>query len=165
MAWGKSLNAGQTCIAPDYLMLHKDIKDSFLSALKTEFNALLGDDPQKSGHFVRIVNDKAFERIESYLKDGYIVFGGHRDRAERYFEPTVLDNVSADAPVMQEEIFGPIFPVQTFSDIDEVTEFVSSREKPFSIFFQFLTLAPNKKTAAESTPTTVKYSNNFVTLQ
>lgn len=135
VAWGKSLNAGQTCIAPDYLMLHKDIKDSFLSALKAEFKALLGDDPQKSGHFVRIVNDKAFERIESYLKDGDIVFGGHRDRAERYFEPTVLDNVSADSPVMQEEIFGPIFPVQTFSDIDEVTEFVSSREKPLALYY------------------------------
>lgn len=135
VAWGKSLNAGQTCIAPDYLMLHKDIKDSFLSALKAEFKALLGDDPQKSGHFVRIVNDKAFERIESYLKDGDIVFGGRRDRAERYFEPTVLDNVSADSPVMQEEIFGPIFPVQTFSDIDEVTEFVSSREKPLALYY------------------------------
>lgn len=135
VAWGKSLNAGQTCIAPDYLMLHKDIKDSFLSALKTEFKALLGDDPQKSGHFVRIVNDKAFERIESYLKDGDIVFGGRRDRSERYFEPTVLDNVSADSPVMQEEIFGPIFPVQTFSDIDEVTEFVSSREKPLALYY------------------------------
>lgn len=135
VAWGKSLNAGQTCIAPDYLMLHKDIKDSFLSALKAEFKALLGDDPQKSGHFVRIVNDKAFERIESYLKDGDIVFGGHRDRSERYFEPTVLDNVSADSPVMQEEIFGPIFPVQTFSDIDEVTEFVSSREKPLALYY------------------------------
>ena len=135
VAWGKSLNAGQTCIAPDYLMLHKDIKDSFLSALKAEFNALLGDDPQKSGHFVRIVNDKAFERIESYLKDGDIVFGGRRDRSERYFEPTVLDNVSADSPVMQEEIFGPIFPVQTFSDIDEVTEFVSSREKPLALYY------------------------------
>ena len=135
VAWGKSLNAGQTCIAPDYLMLHKDIKDSFLSALKTEFKALLGDDPQKSGHFVRIVNDKAFERIESYLKDGDIVFGGRRDRSERYFEPTVLDNVNADSPVMQEEIFGPIFPVQTFSDIDEVTEFVSSREKPLALYY------------------------------
>ena len=135
VAWGKSLNAGQTCIAPDYLMLHKDIKDSFLSALKTEFKALLGEDPQKSGHFVRIVNDKAFERIESYLKDGDIVFGGRRDRAERYFEPTVLDNVSVDSPVMQEEIFGPIFPVQTFSDIDEVTEFVSSREKPLALYY------------------------------
>lgn len=135
VAWGKSLNAGQTCIAPDYLMLHKDIKDSFLSALKAEFKALLGDDPQKSGHFVRIVNDKAFERIESYLKDGDIVFGGRSDRAERYFEPTVLDNVSADSPVMQEEIFGPIFPVQTFSDIDEVTEFVSSREKPLALYY------------------------------
>ncbi len=135
VAWGKSLNAGQTCIAPDYLMLHKDIKDEFLSALRTEFRALLGDDPQKSGHFVRIVNDKAMERLESYLKDGDIVFGGHTDRQDRYFEPTVLDNVSSDAPVMQEEIFGPIFPVQTFGDIEEVIDFVNGREKPLALYY------------------------------
>lgn len=135
IAWGKSLNAGQTCIAPDYLMLHEDIKATFLAELEKEFHALLGEDPQKSQHFVRIVNEKAFDRLAGYLKDGNIVFGGHTDRLERYFEPTVLDNVSPDAPVMQEEIFGPIFPVQTFRDLDEVTEFVTSREKPLALYY------------------------------
>ena len=135
IAWGKSLNAGQTCIAPDYLMLHESVKDKFLKELEGQFRELLGDDPSTSGHFVRIVNDKAFDRLESYLADGRIVFGGMTDRSQRYFSPTVLDGVSPDAPVMQEEIFGPIFPVLTFKDIDEVTSFVSSREKPLALYY------------------------------
>ena len=135
VAWGKSLNAGQTCIAPDYLMLHKNIKDKFLSELENAFGELLGDDPQKSEHFVRIVNDAAFERLKGYLADGEVVFGGKTDKDERYFSPTVLDHVSPDSPVMQEEIFGPIFPVQTFSSLDEVIRFVSMREKPLALYY------------------------------
>ena len=135
VAWGKSLNAGQTCIAPDYLMLHKNIKDKFLSELEKAFGELLGDDPQKSEHFVRIVNDAAFERLKGYLADGEVVFGGKTDKNERYFSPTVLDHVSPDSPVMQEEIFGPIFPVQTFSSLDEVIRFVSMREKPLALYY------------------------------
>lgn len=135
VAWGKSLNAGQTCIAPDYLMLHKNIKDKFLSELEKAFRELLGDDPQKSEHFVRIVNDAAFERLKGYLADCEVVFGGKTDKSERYFSPTVLDHVSPDSPVMQEEIFGPIFPVQTFSSLDEVIRFVSMREKPLALYY------------------------------
>lgn len=135
VAWGKSLNAGQTCIAPDYLMLHKNIKDKFLSELEKAFRELLGDDPQKSEHFVRIVNDAAFDRLKGYLADGEVVFGGKTDKDERYFSPTVLDHVSPDSPVMQEEIFGPIFPVQTFSSLDEVIRFVSMREKPLALYY------------------------------
>lgn len=135
VAWGKSLNAGQTCIAPDYLMLHKNIKDKFLSELEKAFRELLGDDPQKSEHFVRIVNDAAFDRLKGYLADGEVVFGGKTDKSERYFSPTVLDHVSPDSPVMQEEIFGPIFPVQTFSSLDEVIRFVSMREKPLALYY------------------------------
>lgn len=135
VAWGKSLNAGQTCIAPDYLMLHKNIKDKFLSELEKAFGELLGDDPQKSEHFVRIVNDAAFDRLKGYLADGEVVFGGKTDKDERYFSPTVLDHVSPDSPVMQEEIFGPIFPVQTFSSLDDVIRFVSMREKPLALYY------------------------------
>lgn len=135
IAWGKSLNAGQTCIAPDYLMLHEEIKDRFLKELEISFNKLLGENPKESRHFVRIVNDKAFDRLESYLKDGDIIFGGRTDKSERYFEPTVLDNVQPDAPVMREEIFGPIFPVQTFRNINEVISFVTSREKPLALYY------------------------------
>lgn len=135
VAWGKSLNAGQTCIAPDYLMLHKNIKNKFLAELEKAFRELLGDDPQKSEHFVRIVNDTAFERLVGYLADGEVVFGGKTDKSDRYFSPTVLDHVSPDSPVMQEEIFGPIFPVQTFSSLDEVIRFVSMREKPLALYY------------------------------
>lgn len=135
VAWGKTLNAGQTCIAPDYLMVHEEVKDRFLEALGKAFTELLGSNPQESGHFVRVVNDAAFERLTGYFKDGNIVFGGHTDKAERYIEPTVLDNVSPDSPVMQEEIFGPIFPVLTFRNISEVTEFVASREKPLALYY------------------------------
>lgn len=135
VAWGKSLNAGQTCIAPDYLMLHKNIKNKFLAELEKAFRELLGDDPQKSEHFVRIVNDTAFERLVGYLADGEVVFGGKTDKSDRYFSPTVVDHVSPDSPVMQEEIFGPIFPVQTFSSLDEVIRFVSMREKPLALYY------------------------------
>ena len=135
IAWGKSLNAGQTCIAPDYLMVHETVKASFLKELQSSFKELLGNEPKESRHFVRIVNDKAFDRLESYLQDGDIVFGGQTDKTERYFAPTVLDNVCPDAPVMREEIFGPIFPVQTFKDIDDVISFVTSREKPLALYY------------------------------
>ncbi|MGM9739719.1 MAG: aldehyde dehydrogenase family protein [Candidatus Cryptobacteroides sp.] len=135
IAWGKSLNAGQTCIAPDYLMLHEDIKDRFLPLLKAEFTNLLGENPAGTDHFVRIVNDKSFDRLESYLADGDIVFGGKTDRSQRYFSPTVLDNVSPDAPVMQEEIFGPIFPIVNFRTAEDVISFVTGREKPLALYY------------------------------
>lgn len=135
IAWGKSLNAGQTCIAPDYLMLHEDIKDVFLKEQELNFKELLGDNPQETKHFVRIVNDKAFDRLEGYLKDGKVVSGGRTDKSDRYFEPTVLDDVPQDATVMNEEIFGPIFPVRTFKEIDEVISYVVSREKPLALYY------------------------------
>ena len=135
IAWGKSLNAGQTCIAPDYLMLHESVKESFLAALEKEFHNLLGDNPQESRHYVRIVNDRAFERLKGYLSCGDIVFGGHTDASDRYFEPTVIDNVSPGSPVMQEEIFGPIFPVVTVKSADEAVEFIVNRPKPLALYY------------------------------
>ncbi len=135
IAWGKALNAGQTCIAPDYLMLHESVKEEFLKALRSEFRKLLGKNPKKSRHYVRIVNDRAFERLKGYLDCGTVVFGGDTDAEERYFSPTVLDNVSPESPVMQEEIFGPIFPVLTFTRLDEVTDFISTRPKPLALYY------------------------------
>ena len=135
VAWGKALNAGQTCIAPDYLMIHEDVKDKFLKLLVKEWKHLLTKDPQKAKHFVRIVNDKALERLIGYLKDGNIYYGGKYNREERYLSPTILTDVSPDAPVMQEEIFGPIFPVLTFKEIDEVITFVTNREKPLALYY------------------------------
>ena len=135
VAWGKALNAGQTCIAPDYLMIHEDVKDKFLKLLVKEWKELLTKAPQQAKHFVRIVSDKALERLIGYLDNGTIYHGGVYDRAERYLSPTILTDVSPDAPVMQEEIFGPIFPVLTFKQIEEVTEFVAKRERPLALYY------------------------------
>ena len=142
VAWGKALNAGQTCIAPDYLMIHEEVKDKFLKLLVKEWQHLLTKDPQNAKHFVRIVNDKALDRLISYLPNsqspiayGQIYYGGKYDKADRYLSPTILTNVSPDAPVMQEEIFGPIFPVLTFNDLDEVISFINHREKPLALYY------------------------------
>ena len=135
VAWGKALNAGQTCIAPDYLMIHEKVKDRFLRLLVKEWKHLLTKDPQKAKHFVRIVSDKALERLIGYLDNGTIYHGGKYDKAERYLSPTILTDVSPDAPVMQEEIFGPIFPVLTFKEINEVITFVTEREKPLALYY------------------------------
>ena len=135
VAWGKALNAGQTCIAPDYLMIHEDIKDKFLKLLVKEWKHLLTKDPQKAKHFVRIVSDKALDRLISYLDNGTIYHGGKYDKATRYLSPTILTDVQENAPVMQEEIFGPIFPVLTFKQIEEVTEFVAKHERPLALYY------------------------------
>ena len=135
VAWGKALNAGQTCIAPDYLIIHEDVKDKFLKLLVKEWKHLLTKDPQKAKHFVRIVSDKALERLIGYLDNGTIYHGGKYDKAERYLSPTILTDVSPDAPVMQEEIFGPIFPVMTFKHIEEVPAFVNQRERPLALYY------------------------------
>ena len=135
IAWGKALNAGQTCIAPDYLMIHEDVKDKFLKLLVKEWKHLLTKNPQEAKHFVRIVNDKALDRLIGYLNDGTVYHGGRYDKSERFLEPTILTNVSPDAPVMQEEIFGPIFPVLTFKHIDDVISFVTKREKPLALYY------------------------------
>lgn len=141
VAWGKSLNAGQTCIAPDYLLIHEDVKEYFLKRLVKEWRHLLTKDPQRAKHFVRIVNDKALDRLISYLPlsnsaaSSQIYHGGQYDRTDRYMSPTILTDVPEDAPVMQEEIFGPIFPVMTFQHIEEVPQFINQRERPLALYY------------------------------
>ena len=135
IAWGKSLNAGQTCIAPDYLLVHADIKEQLISALKKEFTRLHGANPKEAKHFVRIVNERAFDRLVGYLQGADVVMGGEYDREERYIAPTLIDHVDANSPIMQEEIFGPIFPIVTFSTTEEAIRFVTGREKPLALYY------------------------------
>lgn len=135
IAWGKSLNAGQTCIAPDYLLVHSSIKEAFVEELQRQFRKLLGKSPQKSKYFVRIVNERAFDRLVGYLNNGTIRFGGGYDREERFIEPTLIEDISSDAPIMQEEIFGPIFPLLTFDSTEEAISFVAEREKPLALYY------------------------------
>ena len=135
IAWGKSLNAGQTCIAPDYLLVHADIKEQLISALKKEFTRLHGANPKEAKHFVRIVNERAFDRLVGYIQGADVVMGGEYDREERYIAPTLIDHVDANSPIMQEEIFGPIFPIVTFSTTEEAIRFVTGREKPLALYY------------------------------
>ncbi|MCR5003805.1 MAG: aldehyde dehydrogenase [Bacteroidales bacterium] len=146
IAWGKTMNAGQTCVAPDYILIHEDIKQAFIEAFARAVKQLHGDDIRTSPHFVRIVSDKAFDRVVSYMDDGRIVYGGRSDKAERFVEPTLLDDVRPDSPVMTEEIFGPIFPLITIKDNgstkdgpasfkQQVADFVNSREKPLAFYW------------------------------
>ena len=135
IAWGKCLNSGQTCIAPDYLFLHEDIKDAFIASFQRELAGLYPDGTEQSDKFVHIVKESAFDRLVGYLSDGKIVSGGRYDRSRLWMEPTLLEDVSPDAPVMQEEIFGPIFPILTFRDRKEVAAFVNAREKPLAFYY------------------------------
>ena len=135
IAWGKCLNSGQTCIAPDYLFLHEDIKEAFIASFQRELAGLYPDGTEQSDKFVHIVKESAFDRLVGYLSDGKIVSGGHYDRSRLWMEPTLLEDVSPDAPVMQEEIFGPIFPILTFRDRKEVAVFVNTREKPLAFYY------------------------------
>jgi aldehyde dehydrogenase (NAD+) len=135
IVWGKFLNAGQTCIAPDYLLAHKDIKDALLQKICAEIERQYGADPSESPDFGRIINSDAFARVSAYLQDGKIVCGGKTRRSDRYIAPTLLDEVSPEAPVMRDEIFGPILPILTFEHIDEAVHFVSSREKPLALYY------------------------------
>ena len=134
IAWGKTLNAGQTCIAPDYLLIHRDIKEQFVEEYQRALKELHGSDASKSKHYVRIVSDRAFERVSSYLADGVVRVGGRVDASTRYIEPTLLDNVSVDSAVMREEIFGPILPMVTIGSVDEAIDFICDREKPLALY-------------------------------
>ena len=137
IAWGKTLNSGQTCIAPDYILIHKEIQKEFVKAFAEEIKNLHGEDIQADRHYVRMVNDKAFERVTGYFKDGNIIYGGRTDAATRFIEPTLIENVPLNSPLMTEEIFGPVFPIVTFEDNfkERVIEFVTSREKPLAFYY------------------------------
>lgn len=135
IAWGKTLNAGQTCIAPDYLLIHRSRQKEFIDAFAKALKRLHGENIKASRHYVRIVNDKAFLRVSGYLKEGRIVLGGEYDAEERYIAPTLLADIAENAEVMQEEIFGPILPMIPFDNREEVLKFIREREKPLALYY------------------------------
>lgn len=137
IAWGRFLNAGQTCIAPDYVLVAAGVEDRFLGALLRAVHDAFGENPRTSPDFGRIVNDRHFDRLSGLLEAGgfeAVVTGGIGNREERYLSPTVLAGVSPDARVMQEEIFGPILPVITVTDIDDAVTFVTERPHPLALY-------------------------------
>ena len=135
IVWGKTLNAGQTCIAPDYLMIYRPLQERFIKAFRREVRRMHGDDPRKDRHFVRMVNGRAFDRVAGYLNDGRVVAGGETCRDELYIAPTLLADVDPTSAVMQEEIFGPVLPMIAFDDVEDVVQFVTEREKPLAFYY------------------------------
>jgi aldehyde dehydrogenase (NAD+) len=133
--WGKLINAGQTCIAPDYLLVHHSVKETLLKQMKQKILDYYGPDPRKSPDYPRIATVPKTERLLKLLENQKIFTGGQSDVQERYIAPTILTDVLPDAPIMQEEIFGPILPVMEFNTLDEVIRFVNERPKPLAFYY------------------------------
>ena len=150
ITFGKFLNSGQTCIAPDYLLVHSDIKKQLIERIKHYVTLFFGLDPQKSPDYGRIINHEQFERLSALIKTGTVIAGGSIDPKDRYIAPTLLDPVKPGDPIMQEEIFGPILPVLEYNDLDEVISFVNGREKPLAFYF-FSSSRQKQKKLLEST--------------
>lgn len=135
IVWGKFLNAGQTCVAPDYILVQKDIKEKLLKELKKELLLQFGSDIKSSSDFPRIVNKHSLLRLKNYLNDGEIYFGGSVDEKDLYLEPTILTNIKENSLIMEEEIFGPILPILEYSSLDEALTYVINKDKPLALYY------------------------------
>lgn len=135
IAWGKYMNAGQTCIAPDYLLVHEKIASGLIDSLSTEIRSFFGADPQLSPDYARIVNERHFERLLGLLRGTDIVVGGQADAQKKYIAPTIVKDPGPEHRLMQEEIFGPILPVLTYRDLDEAFEIIARHPKPLAFYF------------------------------
>lgn len=134
IVFGKYLNCGQTCVAPDYILVHASVKDAFIDAVKVQIEKQFGKTPLSSDQYGKIINEKHFKRINSLIDKNKVVYGGNSDSNQLKIEPTVMDNVSFEDSVMQEEIFGPIMPVLTFTNIEDVIKDVNSKPHPLALY-------------------------------
>ena len=133
--WGKFINAGQTCIAPDYLFVHKSVKDELLAKLKVTITEMYGDNVKNSRVYPRIVSSGAMDRLKVLMNEGEIYCGGEVNEHDKYIAPTIIDNIQPDSLIMQDEIFGPILPVMTFEEITEVFNYLDGKEKPLALYY------------------------------
>lgn len=134
IALSKFSNTGQMCIAPDYLIVHQSVAVQLINSLKTSIRQFFGEDEMNSDEYGRIINQKQFDRLAGYLQEGSVAFGGKTDREALYISPTILVDIAAHARVMQEEIFGPILPVFTFSTDQEVKELIAQHADPLAFY-------------------------------
>ena len=134
IVWGKILNAGQTCVAPDYVLVHQKVKKVFVENLKSEIKNALGDNPELSLDFARIINSKNWERQLQLIENQQIIIGGQSNRETLYLAPTLLDEPRLESLVMQEEIFGPILPIISYQSKSDINKIISSYEKPLSLY-------------------------------
>ena len=134
IAWGKFMNAGQTCVAPDFVLVQRGVREAFVAALKKSLREFYGEDASRSADYGRIVNARHFERLVNYLRDGKVVHGGKHDAKDLFLSPTIMEDVSPDAPVMQEEIFGPILPVLEFAELGDALASLRGRPTPLALY-------------------------------
>ena len=134
LVFGKLLNCGQTCVAPDYVLIDKAVKDAFIASLKKWMTAMYGSDPLDNQGYVRMINQKHFDRVMGLIDQDKVVYGGKGDPETRKIQPTILDGVSPEDPVMQEEIFGPLLPILTYDTIQQAQDFINSRPHPLALY-------------------------------
>ncbi|AVJ56583.1 aldehyde dehydrogenase family protein [Idiomarina sp. OT37-5b] len=147
IVWGKFLNAGQTCIAPDYVLVEEAVKAELIEQLTSAINEFYGDDPQTSDDYGRIIHQAHYQRLVDSLKDQHILHGGDFSKRERYIAPTLVDNVEASHSLMKEEIFGPILPIVSIDSANEAIEYISARPKPLALYV----FSKNKRTLKQFT--------------
>lgn len=135
VAWGKFLNAGQTCIAPDYILVKRDLHDRFIEELKVAIQAMYGTDPLNNGEYPTIINQKHFSRLIELLQQGTLSYGGQIDPKLLRIAPTILTNPLLDKPLMTDEIFGPLLPIIAFNSFEEAFSFIEEREHPLALYY------------------------------
>ena len=135
IVWGKYLNAGQTCVAPDYLLVHADVKEELLKEMVKEIKREYGSDIKESIDYPRIISEREVNRLSKYIDEGKVYYGGEIDINNKYISPTILVDINNDAAISNEEIFGPIFPVYEFEDIYEVIKELNNKEKPLALYY------------------------------
>jgi aldehyde dehydrogenase (NAD+) len=145
--WGKCLNAGQTCVAPDYVLAHRSVKPQLIERMGHYITEFYGDEPCKSQDLPKIINEKHFSRVSGFLSCGTVVSGGQADPQGMKIAPTILTDVSWDEPVMQEEIFGPVLPVIDFDDMEGAIGLINGRPRPLALYL----FTRSKQTQAEIT--------------
>jgi aldehyde dehydrogenase (NAD+) len=134
ITWGKFLNAGQTCVAPDYLLVQENVKDRLITGIRKCIFEFYGENPQDSGDYGRIINENHFNRLNEFLKEGEVIFGGKTNRERLYISPTLIEEIPEDAKIMKEEIFGPLLPVLKFDQVSEAVDFINTRTKPLALY-------------------------------
>lgn len=134
IVWGKFLNAGQTCIAPDYILIHQSKKEEFIGYLKTEITHAYGENPQESPDFLRIINAKNWTRLTQMIEPKKVVFGGKIDSDKLYISPTIIDETDSNSAIMQDEIFGPLLPILTYKTNKDIEDIISKYEKSLALY-------------------------------
>jgi aldehyde dehydrogenase (NAD+) len=134
IVWGKFINGGQTCIAPDYILIHRSVKDDFVTAAREEIKIAYGDDPQQSPDYPRIINRNNFDGLQKMILGQNILTGGQTDGDDLYVSPTLIDNPGLESEAMKEEIFGPVLPIIDYSDENEIEKYILAYEKPLALY-------------------------------